>query len=166
MPTRVPWRSEAEQRQEAYRDLELCTRCGELRGAVAWTDGRAERHLEQECACQRALRSVPPPRWWGFDFNVVAELCRVCETEVVPSGTRFAAAVCDDCRARGLPLRRGADRLEEWSHEALLLNLVDAGLAHRSVVPLGYYLEVIQLVDRERRVDECITFLHLGAMSD
>jgi hypothetical protein len=148
-----------------YRDLELCTRCGELRGAVEWTDGRAQRHLEQECACQRALRSDAVPRWWGFDFNVVAELCRVCGTEIVPSGTRFAAPVCDACRARGLEVHRD-QRLEEWSREALFRNLVDAGMAHRSIVPLSDYLEVVQQVDRRQRVDECITFLDLGTVTD
>jgi hypothetical protein len=148
----------AESLQALYRDLELCTRCGELRGAIDWTDGRAECHLEQECACQRALRSDALPRWWGFDFNVVAELCHVCETEVVPSGSRFSAPVCDDCRSRELP-PGGDGRLDVWAHEALLRNLVDAGLANRSIVPLGDYLEVVQLVDREARIDECITFL-------
>jgi hypothetical protein len=155
----------AQSLEPVYRDLELCTRCGELRGAVDWIDGREELHLEQECACQRALRSDAAPRWWGFDFNVVAELCHVCETEVVPSGTRFAAPVCADCRSRGLPLS-GNRRLDEWSHEALLRNLVDAGLAHRSIVPLADYLEVVERIDRERRIDECISFLDLGAVAD
>ena len=154
-----------ERLQQMYRDLELCTRCGELRGAVEWTDGRAQRRLLQECACQRALRSDATPRWWGFDFNVVAELCRVCESTLLPSGTRFSPPVCADCSARGLRLR--ADRrLAEWSREALTRNLVDAGLAHRSVVPLADYLEVVDVVDRERRVDECITFLDLGTVTD
>lgn len=156
-----------------YRDLELCTRCGELRGSVPFTDGRGQRRLVQECACQRALRSDAPPRWWGFDFNVVAELCRVCETEVVRSGTRLSDPVCDDCREHGLQLRTDQrledkrledQRLEEWSREALFRNLVDAGLTHRSIVPLAYYLEVVQQVDRARRVAECITFLHLGTV--
>jgi hypothetical protein len=151
--------------QAVYRDLELCTRCGELRGSVEWTDGREQRHLEQECACQRALRSDAVPRWWGFDFNVVAELCLVCETEVVASGTRFAAPMCDDCRARGLRVHRD-QRLEAWSREALFRNLVDAGLAHRSIVPLTDYLEVVQQVDRGQRVDECITFLDLRTVID
>jgi len=150
---------------DEYRDLELCTRCGELRGSVEWTDGRAQRHLEQECACQRALRSDAVPRWWGFDFNAVAELCRVCETEVVPSGTRFAAPMCDDCRARGLHLD-GDERIAAWSREALFRNLVDAGLANRSIVPLADYLEVVQQVDRGRRADECVTFLDLGTVTD
>jgi hypothetical protein len=151
--------------QDVYRDLELCTRCGELRGGVEWTDGRAQRHLEQECECQRALRSDAVPRWWGFDFNVVAALCRVCETAVLPSGTRFSSPICDECRERGLQVS-GAARLAEWSREALFRNLVDAGLAHRSIVPLADYLDVVRLVDRHRRVEECITFLHLGAVTD
>jgi len=154
----------SEHLQAEYQELELCTKCGELRGSVAWTDGREQCHLEQECGCQRALRCDAAPRWWGFDFNVVAELCHVCETEVVPSGTRFAAAVCDDCRARGLQPRTD-DRLEEWSRQALFRNLVDVGLAHRSIVPLADYLEVVDLVDRERRVDECITFLGLEVVT-
>jgi hypothetical protein len=148
-----------------YRDLELCIRCGELRGAVEWVDGRARRRLLQECACQRGLRSDATPRWWGFDFNVVAELCRVCESAVLPSGTRFSAPVCDACRERGATTGRGA-RLQEWSREALTRNLLDAGLAHRSVVPLADYLEVVELVDREQRVDECLHFLALSPSAD
>lgn len=156
--------------QQMYRDLELCTRCGELRGAVEWADGRRQRRLLQECACQRALRSDATPRWWGFDFNVVAELCRVCESTVLPSGTRFSPPVCADCRARGLRLRPGGtvtrQRLGKWSREALTRNLLDAGLAHRSVVPLADYLELVAFVDREQRVDECITFLDDVARAD
>jgi hypothetical protein len=154
-----------ERLQQMYRDLELCTRCGELRGAVAWTDGRQQRRLLQECACQRALRSEATPRWWGFDFNVVAELCRVCGSTVLPSGTRFSPPVCADCLSCGLQSRADA-RLEEWSREALTRNLVDAGLSHRSVVSLADYLEVVELVDRERRLDECIRFLDLGEVTD
>jgi hypothetical protein len=89
----------------------------------------------------------------------------VCGTEVVPSGTRFTAPVCEACSERGLPFNRD-DRLDEWSHEALCRNLVDAGLAHRSIVPLTYYLEVVQQIDRRRRVEECITFLGLGPVTD
>jgi len=159
-----------ERLDEMYRDLELCIRCGELRGAVEWIDGRARRRLLQECACQRALRSDARPRWWGFDFNVVAELCHVCESTVVPSGTRFAPPVCSSCRAQGLRLRPGGtvtrQRLGEWSREALTRNLLDAGLAHRSVVPLADYVEVVAFVDREQRVDECITFLDDVARAD
>jgi hypothetical protein len=153
---------------DMYRDLELCTRCGELRGAVEWTDGREQRRLLQECACQRALRPAESPRWWGFDFNVVAELCRVCGSAVLPSGTRFSPPMCTECRARGLRLRSDTDLdgLREWSREALTRNLIDAGLAHRSVVPLADYLEVVELVDRGRRVDECIMFLDLGTVTD
>jgi hypothetical protein len=154
-----------ERLQAMYRDLDLCTRCGELRGSVAWTDGREQRRLVQECTCQRALRPDASPRWWGFDFNVVAELCRVCETEVVASGTRFAAPVCDECRARGVPLP-GNHELDEWSREALVRNLVDAGMAHRSIVPLADYLEVVQQVDRRKRAEECITYLDLGTVTD
>ncbi|MGZ8752920.1 MAG: hypothetical protein ACXW1S_08050 [Acidimicrobiia bacterium] len=163
-----------ERLQQMYRDLELCTRCGELRGAVEWTDGRSRRRLVQECACQRALRLDAPARWWGFDFNVVAELCRVCGTEVVRSGTRLSDHVCDDCRVHRLQLRAHQrledqrledQRLEEWSREALFRNLVDAGLTHRSIVPIADYLEVVRQVDRARRVAECITFLHLGTVT-
>ena len=147
------------------RDLELCTRCRELRGSVTFIDGRGARRLLQECRCQRALRPEPAPRWWGFDFNVVAELCRVCGTEVVPSGTRFRAPLCEECQDRVLQLDR-ADRLAEWSREARFRNLVDAGLAHRSVVPLADYLEVVGQIDRRQRVEECISFLDVGTVTD
>ena len=142
-----------------YRDLELCTRCGELRGAVG-----VDRRAGRGAGSSRSARASGPcgprhlPRG-GASTSTSWPSCAAC---AAPRWCRAGPASRRRCATRAGPAAcpsPGRDRLEEWSREALFRNLVDAGLSHRSIVPLADYLEVVQHVDRGRRVDECLDFL-------
>ena len=47
-------------------------------------------------SCGRA-GARPIPRWPGYDFNLKAELCRLCASEVLWSGHRFCVWFCRPC---------------------------------------------------------------------
>jgi hypothetical protein len=81
--------------------LELCGACRHFRGP--WRSTRASAIHEQECACAPAVRRPGPvvsedgasKVWPGYDYNEVAELCRCCGLDVLPSGSRWSVWVCE-----------------------------------------------------------------------
>lgn len=58
--------------------------------------------LRQLCACEKRELSGagtrPVPRWPGYDFNLKAELCRLCAAEVLWSGHRYCVWFCGPCK--------------------------------------------------------------------
>jgi hypothetical protein len=76
----------------------VCADCGELRER---SKGELPA-LRQLCSCEerelRATGARPIPRWPGYDFNVKAELCRLCASEVLWSGHRYCVWFCGPCR--------------------------------------------------------------------
>ena len=82
--------------REFTRDFEVCGICYDVRGPFGWTlHGVTDVH-EQRCRCTPGTGST----WRGFDFNRVAELCRVCGCEVLQSGSKFSIWVCGACKPR------------------------------------------------------------------
>ena len=83
--------------QEVLERFFVCGECGELRERP---DGQLPA-VRQLCACEeRELRAAGArgiPRWPGYDFNLQAELCRLCASEVLRSGHRFCVWFCRPC---------------------------------------------------------------------
>jgi hypothetical protein len=68
----------------------VCTRCGGLAGP-----NPHNRDHVQRCYCPS---SAPPPIWPGHDFARHSELCGLCASTVIPSGSRWSSLLCDECR--------------------------------------------------------------------
>jgi hypothetical protein len=83
-------------------EMVVCTACGQVRGrwrALELPDAPAH---EQGCRC------VPggAEPWPRFDFNTAIELCHVCGTEPLLSGSRWSPYFCDECKERVKQLNR------------------------------------------------------------
>jgi len=84
--------------------LALCGACKRLRGS--WCSTGASAIHEQRCACARVVaRPVPVASedggselWSGYDYNLVAELCRCCGLDVLRSGSRWSVWFCEHCK--------------------------------------------------------------------
>ena len=76
----------------------VCAECGELRERADGTPAA----LRQLCACElRELAAEggrPIARWSGYDFNLKAELCRLCAACLLRSGHRYSTWFCEPCR--------------------------------------------------------------------
>lgn len=97
--------------QEELERFLVCGECGELRERP---DGDPPA-LRQLCSCEkRELRAGggrPIPRWPGYDFNLKAELCRLCAADVLRSGHRFSVWFCHPCHGA---VRDANDRLGRY----------------------------------------------------
>ncbi len=88
------------------RDWHVCGTCFELRGPFVWRLRGQEYPHVQECACERNRNAdgERPETWRGFDFNMVAQLCQACGSQVLDSGSRFSVWFCSDCKQRVVAL--------------------------------------------------------------
>ena len=75
-------------RTPLYSGLHVCGPCGSLAGEVLGLG-------EQRCGCSEGTRG---PKWSGYDFNLVAELCRCCGQVPLKSGSKFSVWFCKDCK--------------------------------------------------------------------
>jgi hypothetical protein len=86
----------------------VCGECGELREQASAEPPA----LRQLCACEegelRGAGARPIPRWPGYDFNLKAELCRLCASEVLWSGHRYCVWYCRSCH---VAVREANERL-------------------------------------------------------
>ncbi|HET9949873.1 MAG TPA: hypothetical protein VFQ22_13210, partial [Longimicrobiales bacterium] len=94
------------ERPERFAEMVVCRDCGDV---VGWFhDARAPD--EKICFQHGRCREHPPrphaPRWPGYDFNRVVDLCYGCGLELVSSGSRLSTWFCAACKTRVALLNR------------------------------------------------------------
>lgn len=84
--------------------LRVCRSCAEVFGPFSWP---GEIDAIQRCGCGRPHRE--DARWPNFDFNCVVELCRICASVGIRSGSRWSTFGCAECHpwSRDLMMRAG-----------------------------------------------------------
>jgi hypothetical protein len=75
-----------------YSRLSVCYTCGRLSGDVLL---KGNLLVHQQCHC---CANAEDGRWPGYDFNIVAELCRCCGQVLLKSGNKFSVWFCDHCK--------------------------------------------------------------------
>ena len=87
-------------------ELRVCRACSDVFGPFRWA---GELDAVQRCGCGRPHRDEP--RWPGFDFNRVVELCWICASVAGRSGSKWCTFGCIDCHAWSRDLMQ---RLGRW----------------------------------------------------
>ncbi len=85
-------------------ELRICRRCGLAYGPWHYPFGEnAGAVWYQACRCPGRPAATKPP---NLDIRTVAELCKCCGAEFVPSGLKYSGWFCSDCKERAVELAR------------------------------------------------------------
>jgi hypothetical protein len=87
-----------------YREMKICSRCGDLYGKFRYEPeirsifaGQSLVTIEQFCECRDRKNQE---LWERFDFNEIITLCFSCGQDLMMSGSRWAIWFCFECMNR------------------------------------------------------------------
>ena len=163
-------------------EMLLCPHCGEIFGPWGCWETTGENSSDtvpelpprenwsmaewQHCGCPRQNPEKPEPRWPGFDFNKLVELCHCCGLEPVRSGSKFSVWFCEECKERVCRLNAEYQRVviplgRHSVHSGLLLT----GSQAKDPAEVSYFVhrvrEMEESIDRVRKAARASVLLNL-----